>query len=140
MRARSVGRALVLLFAVSGCATPTEASRPVQERWAYTGTQRLPVVLELRGELVITHRTGERFEGSLTLLRTDPAGHVERVTGLIRGRQQASRLDFDAVVGGATVRHYGEAHGDSISGSWLDDSGAGNALVSGAFVLRGDGQ
>ena len=132
------GRAFAVLasLAVAGCTSPTGTVDTVQESWAYRGTQRLPTVLQLQGDLVITSRSGDRFEGSLTLLRGEPGGQVERVTGLVRGRRQNDRLDFDATLAGATVRHYGEMLGDSVAGSWLDDSGNGASLVSGSFVLR----
>lgn len=128
--------AVLATFAAAGCASPTGTAEVVQESWSYRGTQRLPTVLQLQGDLVITSRNGDRFEGSLTLLRGEPGGQVERVTGLVRGRRQQDRLDFDATLAGATVRHYGAMLGDSVAGSWLDDSGNGASLVSGSFVMQ----
>jgi hypothetical protein len=128
--------AVLLTLSVSGCSTPSEPAVSVQEAWRYRGTQRLPVVLQLEGTLLITERSGTLFEGSLDLFRTDGAGQVERVSGAVRGRQEGSRVDFEAVLDGAVVRHVGQLAADTIAGSWLDDVALGASLVSGAFVLR----
>jgi hypothetical protein len=121
--------------ALSACVSPATAPDRVQEEWMYVGSQRVPNTLQLDGALRITRRTGERFEGSLDLRRTDAVGQVERVTGLVNGRDTGATLDFEAMLDGAVIRHIGRLRGDSIAGTWLDDSGGGGSAMSGAFTL-----
>jgi len=120
---------------LSACVSPTAAPDTVNEQWRYVGSQRVPNTLHLDGALRITRRTGERFEGSLDLRRTDALGQAERVTGLVSGRSTGTTLDFEAMLDGAVIRHIGRVRGDSITGTWLDDDSGGAAVVSGAFTL-----
>lgn len=130
-------RTLVVALAtlLSACMVPSTAPEIVEEQWQYAGSHRVPNTMQLDGLLSITRRSGERFEGSLDLRRTDPLGRVERVTGLVSGRSAATTLDFEATLDGAVIRHIGRVRGDSITGTWLDDDGAGAVVVSGAFTL-----
>lgn len=124
----------IVITLLSACTTQSTAPLAVAEEWQYVGSQRVPNTLQLDGLLTITRRSGERVEGSLNLRRTDAAGQVEQVTGLVSGRRTSTTLEFEANLEGAVVRHIGRVRGDTISGTWLDDDG-GAAVVSGAFVL-----
>lgn len=135
-RPRCAAFALALALLFTACGSVVEPAESVNERWQYAGTQRLPALLQFEGTLRITQRSGARFEGALDLVRTNTAGEVERVAGQVRGRQDGDRVDFEALLDNGVVRHVGRALGDSVSGSWLDDSRFGGTIVSGTFVLR----
>ncbi len=133
---RAVLVLLVLLAALlPACAISSTAPEVVSEQWQYVGSQRVPNALQLDGALRITRRTGERFEGSLDLRRTDVLGRAERVTGLVNGRRSGATLDFEATLEGAVIRHIGSVRGDSITGTWIDDDGGGTSVVAGTFTL-----
>lgn len=135
-RARVVVHAVAIVAALlSACVSPTTAPDLVNEHWRYAGSQRVPSPLQLDGALRITSRTGERFEGSLDVRRTDALGQAERVIGLVNGRSTGTTLDFEATLDGAVIRHVGRVRGDSITGTWLDDGSGGAAVVTGAFTL-----
>ncbi len=127
--------ACALLVVVAGCSAAPTDSDATSVQWRYNGTQRMPTLVRIEGALVLTRVSGDRFEGSLDVLRTDALGQVERVRGLVAGRNRDNTMDFEANLDGNTVRHVGRVVGDSVSGTWLDDSGLGSLLVSGDFVL-----
>lgn len=131
-------RALVVgAFAVmmTACAAPTLAPEIATERWQYLGEQRLPALEQLEGTLTISRGDAMRFEGSLDLQRTDANGRLQRQTGLVRGRRTATSIDFDVMLEGVMMRHVGRSQDGRHSGTWVDDSGIGGSLVSGAFTL-----
>lgn len=123
----------VLMVSCSASLTDSEA---IVSQWQYNGTQRIPTTVRIEGALVLTRSSGDRFEGTLDVLRTDVMGQVERMRALVAGRQRDNTMDFEANFDGAIVRHVGRVSGDSVSGTWLDDSGVGSLLVSGDFVLQ----
>ncbi len=135
LRASAMFAMAMFAAALSACVSPSTAPDAVNEQWRYAGVQRVPTALQLDGALRITSRSGERFEGSLDLRRTDALGQVERVTGLVSGRGTNTTLDFEAMLDGAVVRHIGRVRGDSVTGTWLDDDSGGAAVVSGSFTL-----
>jgi len=131
-RALVVSMVAVMLTA---CAAPSLAPEIATERWQYLGEQRLPALVQLEGTLTISRGDATRFEGSLDLQRTDANGRLQRQTGLVRGRRTATSIDFDVMLEGVVMRHVGRAENGRHSGTWVDESGIGGSLVSGAFTL-----
>ncbi len=129
-----IGTLLLALFA-GGCTSSFTSPEQVSEVWQYRGSQRIPNVLQLDGVLVVTRQTGDKFEGSLDVRRTDALGQAERVRGLVAGRRGDGTLEFEATLDGAVIRHVGRAEGDSASGTWIDNGLFGGSLVSGSFRL-----
>jgi len=135
---RAVRAAVVLAGTALGvaCATPFAAPEGPSEVWHYRGEQRLPVVLQLEGELTITRQDDTRFEGTIDLRRTDATGRAERLAGLVRGRRTTTTIDFEVSLDGGVMRHVGRLDGARHVGTWLDDGALGGALVSGSFELE----
>ncbi len=123
------------LLAASACVNASLEPHASTEQWRYAGEQRLPVALRLEGGLQLTPVSSARFEGLLDLRRTDPVGQVQRVAGLVIGRRSNDAMEFEATLDGSVVRHIGRVSGDSISGTWFNDSGLDASFTSGAFVL-----
>ncbi len=136
MRSRVWSLGIMLLALSTGaCSSSVTAPEQSSEVWQYTGSQRIPNVLQLDGVLVVTRRNGDKFEGSLDVRRTDALGQAERVRGLVVGRRGDGTLQFEATLDGVVLRHVGRAAGDSVSGTWLDDGTFRGSLLSGSFLL-----
>ncbi len=125
----------VSLLFVAACTTSPTSSDAALEQWRYVGIQRIPTLVRVEGALVLTRISADRFEGALDVQRIDALGEVERLRGLVSGRRSDNTMDFEAAIDGAMVRHVGRVSGDSVSGTWLDDSNPGALLLSGTFVL-----
>jgi hypothetical protein len=123
------------LLAASACVNASLEPTASTEQWRYEGEQRLPAALRLEGGLQLTPVSSARFEGLLDVRRTDPVGQVQRVAGLVIGRRSPDAMEFEATLDGSVVRHIGRVSGDSISGTWFNDSGLDASFTSGAFVL-----
>lgn len=124
-----------LLLTASACVSASLEPNGDTEQWRYEGEQRLPAALRLEGGMELTLVGGDRFEGMLDVRRTDQVGQVQRVAGLVIGRRSASAMEFEATLDGSVVRHIGRIAGDSISGTWFDDSSTGASFTSGSFLL-----
>lgn len=138
-RRRALHTGVLLAAALLGaaCATPTLGpDSDTADTWHYRGEQRLPAVLQLEGALAITREDATRFEGTIDLRRTDAAGRVERLAGLVRGRRSATAIEFEVALDGGVMRHVGRLEGARHVGTWLDDGAVGGALVSGSFELE----
>ncbi len=129
-------RSLTLALLLAGCATaPGTAPEALEERWRYSGEQRVPTVLQVEGVLAITRQAGDRFEGALDVRRTDALGQAQRQAGLVVGRRAGTTLDFEVALEGDVLRHVGVVAGDTVRGTWIDDGALGGALRSGPFTL-----
>jgi len=127
--------AVLLVTAGTACSSETLASAGTSERYRYTAEQRSPFVAAQSGVLTVTQQAGDRFDGSLDVLQTNPNGQLERRAGIVRGRWTGGTMDFDVMLGGDVVRHVGRSIADTVAGSWLDISAVGNA-ASGTFRLE----
>jgi hypothetical protein len=126
---------VLLMLTATACVSASLEPTSGAEQWRYEGEQRLPAALRLEGGLQLTRVGSDRFEGMLDVRRTDPVGQVQRVAGLVIGRRSVDAMEFEATLDGSVVRHIGRVSGDSIVGTWFDDSGLGASFTSGSFVL-----
>ena len=126
--------AVIALLSAS-CGGDSVSGTARAERYRYASEQRTPVVAFATGVFTVTQRIGERFDGTLDVLQTDPNGRVERRAGIVRGRLSAGTMDFDVMLDGDVYRHVGRALSDTVSGNWLDVSAVGN-VATGTFRLE----
>ncbi len=137
LRSRAVSAVIVMMMAITGnaCTNDVLASGGPSERYRYTAEQRAPFVATQSGILTVTPQAGDRFDGTLDVVQTNPNGQLERRAGLVRGRWNAGTMDFDVMLDGDVYRHVGRSRSDTVAGSWLDVSAVGNA-ASGTFRLE----
>ncbi len=140
--ARALGpiRHLALAAAAlcAACASPAGADGGAAElrgTWTYQAQQNAPV-LSLAGTMVISGESGRSFSGQLQVIETNQAGVQRQLSGIVTGTMpKAGTVDFDAFLQQEGRRHVGRVAGDSIAGSWVDDSG-GDIPLTGTFTLR----
>lgn len=129
--------AAVLLSALAACdsgSTGPATGVVLTGSWTYTATQTLPQ-LAMTGTLSITDQSGSEINGALAYEETDAQGIVRNRVGRINGRVRSSTtVDFDAFIDDAALRHVGSFAGDSLSGTWIDNTG-GNTRT-GRFVAK----
>lgn len=127
----------MILLAITGsaCTNDGPTGGGPSERYRYTAEQRAPFVAAQLGVLTVTPQAGDRFDGTLDVVQTNPNGQLERRAGLVRGRWNAGTMDFDVMLDGDVYRHVGRSRSDTVAGSWLDVSAVGNA-ASGTFRLE----
>ncbi len=126
-----------MLLATTGaaCTNETPAGVGASQRYRYNAEQRSPFVASQSGVLTITPQAGDRFDGTLDVVQTNPNGQLERRAGIVRGRWNAGTMDFDVMLDGDVYRHVGRSQSDTVAGSWLDVSAVGNA-ATGTFRLE----
>ncbi|MCC7053134.1 MAG: hypothetical protein IT355_07680 [Gemmatimonadaceae bacterium] len=122
----------------AGCGGVTEpgtAGVPVTGAWRYTARQSAPAVADLAGTLQFSTQRGAGIAGALDVVETDARGVQRRIAGPLAGRTvDSTTVDFDLSVSGATRRHVGMVRGDSLTGTWFEQSSDGGApTASGSF-------
>ncbi len=137
-----LGGALAGAVLLAGCQSPlgTDGTAPdLRGSWAYQAAQNAPS-LALSGTLIVSGQNGGNFNGQLQVVETNQAGVQRQLSGIVTGTvPNAGTVDFDAFLEQSGRRHVGRVAGDSIAGSWLDDSGT-DVPVTGSFKLRRLGQ
>jgi hypothetical protein len=131
---RAVLAALMVTYG-SACTNDISAGTGAPERYRYNAEQRSPFAAVQSGVLTVTQQAGDRFDGTLDVLQTNPNGQLERRAGIVRGRWNAGTMDFDVMLEGDVYRHVGRSLADTVAGSWIDVSAVGNA-ASGTFRLE----
>ncbi len=131
-------RTALLLLCGAACAVSTAPGSPgvpVTGTWRYEARQLTPVDAELTGTLAITGQTGANVSGALDMTEVDARGTVRRLAGALAGRTlDSTTVDFDVTLATATRRHVGRVAGDSLTGSWIEQSAAGGPpTASGTF-------
>ena len=145
-RSRAPGRRLVFGLSaaalLTGCASPVGAdgnAPDLRGTWSYQAQQNAPV-LSLSGTMEISGQNGRTFNGQLQVIETNLAGVQRQLSGIVSGTApNAATVDFDAFLEQTGRRHVGRVAGDSITGSWVDDSGS-DVPRTGTFKLRRMGQ
>ncbi len=127
---------------LAGCGSPlaTDGTAPdLRGAWSYQAAQNAPSLV-LSGTLIVSGQSGPSFNGQLQVVETNQAGVQRQLSGIVTGTApNGGTVDFDAFLEQSGRRHVGRVAGDSITGSWLDDSGA-SVPVTGSFKLRRLGQ
>ncbi len=134
-RALATGVVVSIMASISAACNDTLVGNAATERYRYSSEQRTPFVALVSGVLTVTQKTGERFDGTLDVLQTNPDGQVERRAGIVRGRVTAGTMDFDVMLEGDIYRHVGRSQADTVAGNWLDVSAVGN-VATGTFRLE----
>ena len=139
---RATVAATILMASVSGCLSSTDAQPSLLHldgSWTYTGAQTAPVRENLSGNLTISIGSGASFQGTLTVVGTNPQTNQQRsLTGSVSGLSQNSNvIDFDADVETAPRRHVGQIVADTITGTWVGSSSDGT-MSSGTFRAERD--
>ncbi len=123
-----------LLIAGVACASPTDSSGPppvvLLGGWNYVSTQLSPTSASQTGTLTVTSQSGHLLGGELTVSQTDSSGTHALPTAAVSGQAlDSTHLDFDVFFTSNARRHVGTVKGDSIIGTWLEQSGT----VTGTF-------
>ena len=136
LRRARICLALATATSVAACGAPTEApiaQVSVRGTWSYTSVEAGRPTSSV-GTLTLSQDSTVRFSGTLDANETDDHGQIRRVLAIVSGRTiDATLVDFDVVSDPTlTRRHSGSAHGDSLTGSWVDVSSTG-IVASGTF-------
>ena len=135
-RALATGVLVSIVATLSTACNDTLVGNAAAERYRYSSEQRTPFVALVSGVLTVTQKTGERFDGTLDVLQTNPHGQVERRAGIVRGRVTAGTMDFDVMLEGDIYRHVGRLQADTVAGNWLDVSAVGNVATGTVRLAR----
>jgi hypothetical protein len=119
----------VSAMAVVACSAPTDtrlAQLSVRGTWSYVSNETGRATASV-GTLSLEQDSTVRFSGTLDANETDDRGLIHRLLAVVSGRTiDASLVDFDVVLDpSVTRRHTGTAHGDSLTGNWVEVSSTG---------------
>lgn len=132
------GLAAAVLTACSSMTGPEGSAPDLRGSWSYQAQQTAPV-LTFSGTLLISSESGRSINGQLQVLETNQAGVQRQLSGIVAGVvPNATTVDFDAFLEQIGRRHVGRLAGDSITGSWVDDTGE-DVPLGGTFKLRRQG-
>lgn len=132
-------RALLIALSISAVACgvvtdPGGPAAPVAGTWSYTGEQVSPARATLGGTMSFTDQTGAQIRGAMDVIETDFRGQQRRLIGPASGHLvDSTTMDFELLIGAATRRHVGRVKGDSVTGSWVEESIDGLPTASGTF-------
>ena len=136
MRSAIVGRlkpatlSVVAALLLSACLKSTEpqpSQLQLNGTWSYTGVQTGPVRETLTGTLTVSGESGTSFQGRLDVIAVNTQTGQNRVLGgLVSGSETSGGvIDFDANVESSPRRHVGQIVADTITGTWVGESGNG---------------
>jgi len=122
-------------LSVLACSSSTAPGGPtvsVVGTWNYIAVQQAPAA-GIAGTFVITSQTGASFQGSMDVVENDSAGPSNvHLSGVVSGQTlDSNHVDFDAFLHPTGRRHLGIVVGDSMTGDWVEPSGA--TPYSGSF-------
>ena len=146
MRSAIVGRlkpatlSVVAALLLSACLKSTEpqpSQLQLNGTWSYTGVQTGPVRETLTGTLTVSGESGTSFQGRLDVIAVNTQTGQNRVLGgLVSGSETSGGvIDFDANVESSPRRHVGQIVADTITGTWVGESGNGT-MSSGTFRVE----
>jgi hypothetical protein len=128
-------------LALVACQAPTEACAPpalISGSWRYAAEQQAPEAAQLTGTLVITGQRCADLDGTLDVMLVDARGESRRVAGRVTGQMlDATAIRFDALIGAVPRQHLATLRGDSLTGSWLELSGAAGGATGQFRAKRG---
>ncbi len=135
MRSRLYG---LVAMVVAGCTSSTSPSRialDIAGTWQYVGHEASPTPATIDGHVAFTVDSTGTFTGDFAATVTvagDPGTTLEGpLTGQSLDRQS---LSWDVALSPQVVRrHVGTVAGDSMTGSWVDETGSGPG-ASGDFT------
>jgi len=129
--------AALLLSACLKSTEPQPSQLQLNGTWSYTGVQTGPVRETLTGTLTVSGESGTSFQGRLDVIAVNTQTGQNRVLGgLVSGSETSGGvIDFDANVESSPRRHVGQIVADTITGTWVGESGNGT-MSSGTFRVE----
>ena len=123
----------IAVAATSACRSSTDTGAPpvaLRGQWRYAAEQTAPTRSVLDGALSIDTQSGQRLDGSMTMIESSASGS-RALSGFVNGRTpDATTIEFQVDLGGGARVHQGRIRGDSIVGTWYDEFVGGG---SGSF-------
>jgi len=117
----------------TGCRSGTDTGDPpvnLRGQWRYAAEQTAPTRSVLDGTLSIKDQSGQRLDGSMTVIESSAIGS-RALSGFVNGRTpDATTIEFQVEFGAGARVHQGRIRGDSIVGTWYDEFAGGG---SGSF-------
>ena len=133
LRGFVLGAIVLALAATNACRSSTDTGAPpvaLRGQWRYAAEQTAPTRSVLDGALSIDTQSGQRLDGSMTMIESSASGS-RALSGFVNGRTpDATTIEFQVDLGGGARVHQGRIRGDSIVGTWYDEFVGGG---SGSF-------
>ena len=129
----ALGAIAAAVAGASACRSSTDTGAPpvvLGGQWRYAAEQTAPSRSVLDGTLSIDNQSGQRLDGSMTVIESSAAGS-RALSGFVNGRTpDATTIEFQVDLAGGARVHQGRIRGDSIVGTWYDEFVGGG---SGSF-------